>query len=117
MLFGPDLIVIGGGVCRRFDEFSEWLSPGTEVVAAGLRNEAGIVGAALAAAGGSLRSADLVPIELGNDACGGTEPDLGAFALVLLDQDLADAVDGGQHVAARRGSAAPPRRSGRRAAW
>jgi polyphosphate glucokinase len=52
-LFGPDLIVIGGGVCRRFDEFSEWLSPGTEVVAAGLLNEAGIVGAALAAAGGA----------------------------------------------------------------
>jgi polyphosphate glucokinase len=50
-LFGPDLIVIGGGVSRRFDEFAEWLSPGTEVVAAGLRNEAGIVGAALAAAG------------------------------------------------------------------
>ena len=50
-LFGPDLIVIGGGVSRRYDEFSEWLSPGTEVVAAGLRNEAGIVGAALAAAG------------------------------------------------------------------
>jgi polyphosphate glucokinase len=53
-LFTPDLFVIGGGVSKRFDKFADQLHLHTEVVPAVLRNQAGIVGAALVAAGGGL---------------------------------------------------------------
>jgi polyphosphate glucokinase len=48
-LFSPSLIVFGGGISKRFDKFSHLIEVGTAVVAAELRNNAGIVGAALAA--------------------------------------------------------------------
>ena len=48
-LFSPDLFIIGGGVSRRFDRFSDEINTRCEVVAAELRNQAGIVGAAMAA--------------------------------------------------------------------
>lgn len=44
----PDLIIIGGGVSKKADKFLPLISAPTEVVAAQLFNEAGIVGAALA---------------------------------------------------------------------
>ena len=47
-LFWPDLFVIGGGVSKKADKFLPKLTCRTEVVAAELHNEAGIVGAALA---------------------------------------------------------------------
>ncbi len=50
-VFWPDLFVVGGGVSRKFDKYSERLHPRADVVPAALRNEAGIVGAAFAAAG------------------------------------------------------------------
>lgn len=43
----PDLFVVGGGVSRKADRFLPLLSIRTPVIAAALRNEAGIVGAAL----------------------------------------------------------------------
>jgi len=49
-LLWPDLIIIGGGVSRRADKFLRYLDLRTEVVPAQLHNDAGIVGAALAAA-------------------------------------------------------------------
>ncbi|WP_159942447.1 MULTISPECIES: polyphosphate--glucose phosphotransferase [unclassified Nocardiopsis] len=49
-LLWPDLIVVGGGVSRKADRFLPLLDIRTPVVAAELRNTAGIVGAALAAA-------------------------------------------------------------------
>ena len=45
----PDLIIIGGGVSEKHDKFLPLLTVETKVVAAHLENEAGIVGAALAA--------------------------------------------------------------------
>jgi len=48
--FWPDLFVLGGGASKRFDKFGHLLDTRTPVVPAELRNEAGIVGAALAAA-------------------------------------------------------------------
>lgn len=51
LLFTPDRFVIGGGVSKRFDKFVELLDVRAEVVPAQLRNQAGIVGAALVAAG------------------------------------------------------------------
>lgn len=46
-LISPDLIVIGGGVSKRFEKFSKTLTCGTKVVPAKLFNHAGIIGAAL----------------------------------------------------------------------
>ncbi len=48
-LFSPDLFIIGGGVSKKFENFSAQLKRRVPVVPAELRNEAGIVGAALAA--------------------------------------------------------------------
>jgi polyphosphate glucokinase len=45
----PDLIIAGGGVSKKADKWVPLLSTRTPVVAAQLRNDAGIVGAALAA--------------------------------------------------------------------
>jgi len=45
----PDLIIIGGGVSENHDKFLPLLTIETKVVAAHLENDAGIVGAALAA--------------------------------------------------------------------
>jgi polyphosphate glucokinase len=50
-LLWPDLIVIGGGVSKAGDKFIPRLTVRPPVVAAQLRNEAGIVGAAMLAAG------------------------------------------------------------------
>lgn len=47
MLFSPDLIVVGGGISKRSDEFLPLLDLDTEIVPATLRNKAGVVGAAL----------------------------------------------------------------------
>src|SRR5262245_5002415 len=49
-LFAPDLFVIGGGVSKDEQQFLPLLRVHTPVVAAALRNQAGIIGAALAAA-------------------------------------------------------------------
>jgi polyphosphate glucokinase len=48
-IFSPDLFIIGGGVSRKMEKFREYLVLDTEVVPAQLRNEAGIIGAALTA--------------------------------------------------------------------
>lgn len=46
-LFSPDRIIIGGGISKRFDEFAPYLDTRCELQPARLRNNAGIVGAAL----------------------------------------------------------------------
>ncbi|HEY5552977.1 MAG TPA: ROK family protein [Opitutaceae bacterium] len=50
-VLSPDLIVIGGGVSKKGRKFLQHLKCGTRVVAAKLSNDAGIVGAAIAAEG------------------------------------------------------------------
>jgi polyphosphate glucokinase len=45
----PDLIILGGGVSKKHNRFLPYVSINTEVVPAHLLNEAGIIGAALAA--------------------------------------------------------------------
>lgn len=47
-LFSPDLILIGGGISRKFDNFKAHLTVKTEVRPAEMKNVAGIVGAAMA---------------------------------------------------------------------
>jgi polyphosphate glucokinase len=48
-LFWPDLFILGGGVSKESDKFIHYLTVQARVVPAQLLNEAGIVGAALAA--------------------------------------------------------------------
>jgi polyphosphate glucokinase len=48
-LIWPDLIIAGGGVSKKADKWLPLLDVRTKVVAAELRNDAGIVGAAVAA--------------------------------------------------------------------
>lgn len=50
LLFSPDLIIIGGGISRKHEKFLPELQLRTPVLPAVLRNDAGIVGAALATA-------------------------------------------------------------------
>ena len=48
---GPDLIIIGGGVSKKADKFLPLVQIDTPIVPAMLQNDAGIIGAALAASG------------------------------------------------------------------
>ncbi len=50
-LLWPDLIILGGGVSKKTDKYLDQVNVRTEVVPARLLNNAGIVGAALAATG------------------------------------------------------------------
>lgn len=50
MLFSPDLFVVGGGVSKDSDQFLHLLRLNTPIIPANLRNRAGIIGAAWAAA-------------------------------------------------------------------
>ena len=54
-LFYPNLIIVGGGVSKKFDQFEQYLDLSTPVVPAKNRNHAGIIGAALAAKNEHLR--------------------------------------------------------------
>jgi polyphosphate glucokinase len=49
-VFTPRRIIVGGGISKRFGDFAGFLDVHCEVVAAELRNNAGIVGAAAAVA-------------------------------------------------------------------
>jgi polyphosphate glucokinase len=48
-LLWPDLIIIGGGASKKFDRFSECFTVKARIAPAQLLNDAGIIGAALAA--------------------------------------------------------------------
>ena len=48
-LFWPDLFIIGGGASKKHEKFFPHLKVDTAIVPAALRNEAGIIGAALSA--------------------------------------------------------------------
>jgi len=47
LLFSPSLVILGGGVSKKADRFVPFLKTPVPIVAAQLRNEAGIVGAAM----------------------------------------------------------------------
>ncbi|GAB4445428.1 MAG: ROK family protein [Anaerolineae bacterium] len=49
VLFSPDLFIIGGGVSKKHEKFFPYLTTKAELVPAQSLNEAGIIGAALAA--------------------------------------------------------------------
>jgi len=49
LLLSPDLIIIGGGASKKFDKFEAKIDITVPIVAAEAENEAGIIGAAMAA--------------------------------------------------------------------
>jgi polyphosphate glucokinase len=49
-LLWPDLFIIGGGITENWDEFGDLLHSRAEIVPARFGNDAGIIGAAMAAA-------------------------------------------------------------------
>ncbi|WP_281542564.1 polyphosphate--glucose phosphotransferase [Maribacter aestuarii] len=49
LIIAPDLIILGGGASKDFDEFKDCITIETPVIPAELRNQAGIIGAAAAA--------------------------------------------------------------------
>jgi polyphosphate glucokinase len=49
MLLWPDVIIVGGSVSKKFYKFEKYLTINTEVIPAKLLNNAGIIGAAIAA--------------------------------------------------------------------
>ncbi len=48
-LFSPDLIILGGGTSKKFDEYAHTITIKTPVEPAKMRNNAGIIGAAVLA--------------------------------------------------------------------
>ena len=48
-LIWTDLFIIGGGASKKFDRFSEYFTLNAKVMPAQMLNDAGIIGAALAA--------------------------------------------------------------------
>jgi polyphosphate glucokinase len=57
-LFSPNLFIVGGGVSKKYRKYFPYLTVGTEIVPAVLRNEAGIIGAAMAAVDDSQPASD-----------------------------------------------------------
>jgi len=49
LLLSPDLIIIGGGASKKFEKFEEQIDVDVKITPAQAENEAGIIGAALAA--------------------------------------------------------------------
>ncbi|HEX9923359.1 MAG TPA: ROK family protein, partial [Anaerolineae bacterium] len=49
LLFSPDLFIIGGGVSKKYENFLHLLNTQARIVPAKMRNQAGIIGAAMAA--------------------------------------------------------------------
>ena len=46
-VLNPDLVILGGGGGKKFKEFSQYLKLDTKVIPARLKNDAGIIGAAI----------------------------------------------------------------------
>ena len=47
VVFSPNLIILGGGISKRYDGFKEYLTSDVKVKVAEFRNNAGIIGAAI----------------------------------------------------------------------
>lgn len=47
IVFSPNLIILGGGISKKFDKFKEYLKTDVKINVAEFRNNAGIIGAAM----------------------------------------------------------------------
>lgn len=46
-IFSPDLMIIGGGISKKYEKYAQYLNPELQVTDANLQNNAGIIGAAM----------------------------------------------------------------------
>jgi len=89
-LMWPNLMIIGGGVSKNADKFLPRLSRRTPIVAATLRNDAGIIGAAIVAAEGLADASttfDDLPIVTGGP---------GSSPVLEVVEDVIDSIGGAQ---------------------
>lgn len=84
--FSPDLFIIGGGVSKKQHKFLHLLKTNAEIVPARLLNEAGIIGAALAAR-------EVAPLSSEEQAVFDTMRDDALAAATSVGQPQAGAVD------------------------
>jgi polyphosphate glucokinase len=47
IVFSPNLIILGGGISKKYDQFKEYLNTDIDIKVAEFRNNAGIIGAAM----------------------------------------------------------------------
>lgn len=47
IVYSPSLIILGGGISKKYDQFKEYLETDVKIKAAEFRNNAGIIGAAM----------------------------------------------------------------------
>lgn len=47
LVFSPELIILGGGISKKYDEFKQYLTANVPIKVAQFRNNAGIIGAAM----------------------------------------------------------------------
>ena len=47
LLLSPDLVILGGGVSKKFSKYKDYLNVSYEIVPASMLNNAGIIGAAM----------------------------------------------------------------------
>ena len=47
LIVAPDLIIVGGGISKKWDQYGHLINIETDVVQAELMNHAGIIGAAI----------------------------------------------------------------------
>ena len=47
IIFSPSLIILGGGISKKYNEFKEYLTTDVNIKVAEFRNNAGIIGAAM----------------------------------------------------------------------
>lgn len=102
-IFSPELIIVGGGISQRTDEYLPLLRLRTSITPASLQNEAGIVGAAMEAAhaaGLEQPAGNFQPGESPRSGqCGGVGRRPGSAGDVeRLDGDQSVPVAGGFHV-------------------
>lgn len=57
-LFSPDMVIIGGGISKKFSKFSEHFKVDYKVIPASLQNEAGVIGASMYAYNQSTRKGE-----------------------------------------------------------
>ena len=60
-LLWPELIILGGGISKKFEKYAKFLDVKAEIVPAQLLNEAGIIGAAVMAEPGLMTGPKLEP--------------------------------------------------------
>ena len=47
IIFSPNLIILGGGISKKYDKFKQYLSTDVKIKVAKFKNNAGIIGAAM----------------------------------------------------------------------